>query len=83
MKKSSLVSARQIIRQIPTKASVVRQPKKVYCEMIGMGAKSSKNKESNCHSNKCNIWSLAPKGARHTGRMTIGRTTTSTSVGGN
>jgi hypothetical protein len=24
-----------------------------------------KNKESNCHSNKCNIWSLAPKGARH------------------
>jgi hypothetical protein len=23
-----------------------------------------KNKESNCHSNKCNIWSLAPKGAR-------------------
>jgi hypothetical protein len=22
------------------KASVVRQPKKVYCEMIGMGAKS-------------------------------------------
>jgi hypothetical protein len=24
-----------------------------------------KNKESNCHSNKCNIWSLASKGARH------------------
>jgi hypothetical protein len=24
-----------------------------------------KNKESNCHSNKCGIWSLAPKGARH------------------
>jgi hypothetical protein len=24
-----------------------------------------KNKECNCHSNKCNIWSLAPKGARH------------------
>jgi hypothetical protein len=23
------------------------------------------NKESNCHSNKCNIWSLAPKGAGH------------------
>jgi hypothetical protein len=23
------------------------------------------NKESNCHSNKCNIWSLAPKGALH------------------
>jgi hypothetical protein len=40
-KKSSLVSVRQIIRQIPAKASVVRQPKKVYCEMIGMGAKSS------------------------------------------
>jgi hypothetical protein len=31
----------QIIRQIPAKASVVRQPKKVYCEMIAMGAKSS------------------------------------------
>jgi hypothetical protein len=41
MKKSSLVSVRQIISQIPAKASVVRQPKKVYCEMIGMGAKSS------------------------------------------
>jgi hypothetical protein len=39
MKKSSLVSVRQIIRQKPEKASVVRQPKKVYCEMIGMGAK--------------------------------------------
>jgi hypothetical protein len=24
-----------------------------------------KNEESNCHSNKCNIWSPAPKGARH------------------
>jgi hypothetical protein len=24
-----------------------------------------RNKESNCHSNKCNIWSLVPKGARH------------------
>jgi hypothetical protein len=24
-----------------------------------------KNKECNCHSNKCNIWSLDPKGARH------------------
>jgi hypothetical protein len=36
MKKSSLVS----VRQIPAKASVVRQSK-VYCEMIGMGAKSS------------------------------------------
>jgi hypothetical protein len=41
MKKGSLVSVRQIIRQIPAKASVVRRPKKVYCEMIGMGAKSS------------------------------------------
>jgi hypothetical protein len=40
MKKSSLVSVRQIIRQILAKASVVRQPKKVYCEMIGIGAKS-------------------------------------------
>jgi hypothetical protein len=42
MKKGSLVSFRQIIsRQIPAKASVVKQPKKVYvyCEMIGMGAK--------------------------------------------
>jgi hypothetical protein len=41
MKKNSLISVRQIIRQIPVKASVVRQPKKIYCEMIGMGAKSS------------------------------------------
>jgi hypothetical protein len=41
MKKSSLVSVRQTIRQKPAKVSVVRQPKKVYCEMIGMGAKSS------------------------------------------
>jgi hypothetical protein len=40
MKKSSLESVRQISRQKPVKASVVRQPKKVYCEMIGMGAKS-------------------------------------------
>jgi hypothetical protein len=24
-----------------------------------------RNKESNCHSKKCNIWSPAPKGARH------------------
>jgi hypothetical protein len=39
-KKSSLESVRQIIRQKPAKASGVRQPKKVYCEMIGMGAKS-------------------------------------------
>jgi hypothetical protein len=39
--KSSLVSVRQIIKQIPAKVSVVRQPKKVYCEMIGMGAMSS------------------------------------------
>jgi hypothetical protein len=40
MKKSSLESVRQICRQKPEKTSVVRQPKKVYCEMIGMGAKS-------------------------------------------
>jgi hypothetical protein len=39
MKKSSLKSVRQISRQKPAKVSVVRQPK-VYCEMIGMGAKS-------------------------------------------
>jgi hypothetical protein len=39
-KKSSLESVRQINRQQPAKASVVRQPKKVYCEIIGMGAKS-------------------------------------------
>jgi hypothetical protein len=32
--------SQQISRQKPAKASVVRQPKKVYCEMIGMGAKS-------------------------------------------
>jgi hypothetical protein len=25
----------------------------------------TKNKENNCHSNKCNIWSPAPKGTRH------------------
>jgi uncharacterized protein (UPF0335 family) len=36
-KKSSFESVRQISRQKPAKASVVRQPKKVYCEMIGMG----------------------------------------------
>jgi hypothetical protein len=40
MKKSLLESARQISRQKQAQASVVRQPKKVYCEMIGMGAKS-------------------------------------------
>jgi hypothetical protein len=40
MKKSLLESVRQISRQKPEKASVVRQPKKVNCEMIGMGAKS-------------------------------------------
>jgi hypothetical protein len=39
-KKSSLESVRQISRQKPAKASVVGQPKNVYCEMIGMGAKS-------------------------------------------
>jgi hypothetical protein len=35
-----LESVRQISRQKLAKASVVRQPKKVYCEMIGMGAQS-------------------------------------------
>jgi hypothetical protein len=39
-KKSALESVRQIIRQKPAKASAVRQPKKVDCEMIGMGATS-------------------------------------------
>jgi hypothetical protein len=39
-KKSSVEFVKQISRQKPAKASVVRQPKKVYCEMIGMGAKS-------------------------------------------
>jgi hypothetical protein len=34
----SLESVRQISRQKPAKASVVRQQKKVYCEMIAMGA---------------------------------------------
>jgi hypothetical protein len=38
-KKRSIESVRQISRQKPAKASVARQPKKVY-EMIGMGAKS-------------------------------------------
>jgi hypothetical protein len=36
----SLESVRQISSQKPAKASVVRKPKKVYCEMIVMGAKS-------------------------------------------
>jgi hypothetical protein len=40
MKKSSLESVRHIIRQKPSKASGVRQPKKVDRKMIGMGAKS-------------------------------------------
>jgi hypothetical protein len=40
VKNSSLESLRQISRQKQEKASVVRQPKKVYCKMIGMGAKS-------------------------------------------
>jgi hypothetical protein len=39
-KKSSLESVRQIIRQKPAKASGVRQPKKIDCKMIWMGAKS-------------------------------------------
>jgi hypothetical protein len=29
-----------------------------------------KNKDSNCHTNKCNIWSTAPKGARHQKEVT-------------
>jgi hypothetical protein len=37
-KKNSLESVRQVIRQKPAKASVVRQPKKVDRKMIGMGA---------------------------------------------
>jgi hypothetical protein len=37
--KSSLESVRQISRQKPAKAPVVRQPKKVYWEMIWIGAK--------------------------------------------
>jgi hypothetical protein len=39
-KKSLLESVRQISRQKQAKASVVRQSKKVYCEMIGMDGKS-------------------------------------------
>jgi hypothetical protein len=39
-KESSLESVSQIIWQKPAKASGVRQPKKVDCKMIGMGAKS-------------------------------------------
>jgi hypothetical protein len=39
-KKILLESVRQISRQKPAKASVVRQPKKVYGEMIEIGAKS-------------------------------------------
>jgi hypothetical protein len=35
-----LKSVRQIIRQKQAKASGVRQPKKVDCKMIWMGAKS-------------------------------------------
>jgi hypothetical protein len=40
MKKCSLESVRQISRQKQAKAFVVRQPKKVYCEMIWLGGKS-------------------------------------------
>jgi hypothetical protein len=40
IKKITLESVRQIVRQKPAKASGFRQPKKVYGEMIGMGAKS-------------------------------------------
>jgi hypothetical protein len=46
MKKSSLESVRQIIRQIPAKASVVRQPKKVDRKMIGDGCEVDHYSES-------------------------------------
>jgi hypothetical protein len=42
-----------------------------YCTSIYRTVLSSerppymKYKESNCHSNKCNIWTPAPRGARH------------------
>jgi hypothetical protein len=39
-KKNALEFVWQIIRQKPAKAPGVRQPKKVYRKMIGMGAKS-------------------------------------------
>jgi hypothetical protein len=39
-KKISLESVRQISREKPANSSVVRQPKKVSCELIGMGGKS-------------------------------------------
>jgi hypothetical protein len=42
MKEITLEFVRQISKQKPAKASVVRQPKKVYCEMIGMGTKYMK-----------------------------------------
>jgi hypothetical protein len=45
--KRSLESVRQISRQKPAQASVVRQPKKVYCEMIRMC-------EVDHHSESCN-----------------------------
>jgi hypothetical protein len=38
-----------------------------------------KDKESNCHSNKCNFWSLAPKGAGHQDELAIDRNVTWTS----
>jgi hypothetical protein len=39
-KKRSLEFVRQINRLKPVQASVVRQPKKVYCKTTGRGAKS-------------------------------------------
>jgi hypothetical protein len=39
--------------------------RRVICVLSSERALCMKNKESNCHSNKCNIRSLAPEGARH------------------
>jgi hypothetical protein len=41
-----------------------------------------KNKQSNCHSNKCNIWSPAPKEAWHQDELPdcVGRNVTSIST---
>jgi hypothetical protein len=46
--KKKLESVRQISRQKPAKASVVKQPKKVYCEMIGMGCRRVYNTFVSC-----------------------------------
>jgi hypothetical protein len=39
MKKGSLVSVRQIIKQIPAKASVVRQPRRFTARVAGESEK--------------------------------------------